>query len=330
MARDKITYSNDGVWKLDRTYCSELRGGYLSCEFDGLGDAIDYINRAPIDRSISSAFRVSNQRNSFTGTASMGEAQKLARDGWKEGRDRMQAALALAVAATAPLQTVTPRFDVAGEYPDVARFLGGDPANMVNRGRAIDRRKSNIRLLVSACTSSNVTPHQIMTRGAAILAQVDAWEANGWQVEIAVCFEDAVEYQETPRSFSPMNWYGVNGRKTFVRNPIINVKRAGDPVELDRLAFALVHHSMQRRIMFGLSEAIDTYMEVKAGFGAPVNLRACTPSPLAEIAEAGPLVYLPSVYSGTAAPFNDHEAAAGYMSAQFSRAVHPDDFEQAA
>jgi hypothetical protein len=101
-----------------------------------------------------------------------------------------------------------------------------------------------VRLVVQGSTSAAIPAAQIVARGALIVALVDCLEAAGRSVEVSVSF--AVSHD------------GDRSETVFC------AKRAGEPVEIDRLAFVLAHPSMQRRLAFACWESDAPYI-VKAG-----------------------------------------------------------------
>src|SRR5262249_20209749 len=83
--------------------------------------------------------------------------------------------------------------------------------------------------------SSHVDAECIYNRGAAILAAIDPLESAGVRVE--------VDLDET-----------IEARRGKVFRRTIPLKAADDPVDRDKLAFAICHPSTLRRLIFRLHE----------------------------------------------------------------------------
>lgn len=298
----------------------------IDAAFDGIGDVLDFI--ASNEAVHASGIRLSSIESdyNFTGTRNMAEAVNLARAGWPEGRAKMLAALSLAAAATAPRQAMKTRYDVAGEAPDVGRYLAGDPACMVNRARATDRRKPVIRVLASVGAPSMCETSHMINRGAAILAQVDAWEESGWSVELELIQESHFlrsRDDSRPRSMpnAPMADYIVNYH--------VMLKRAGEQLELDRVAFALIHPSMLRRLCFAIDERLDTTKMSNSAHGRTIDLLDVKPNGeapqiITAYTDSGPLVYLPPIQAKhvEANTFSTAEMAVAAVTPYFERAIY--------
>lgn len=161
-------------------------------------------------------------------------ALRLAREGWADGVKELFGQLT----AHFPQQFEKEppwRFDVAGQLPDVPRFLRGQPDHMLTRGRA-KGAKPIVHIVINTVCSAYTNDRQFVNYGAAICAMIDQIEAGGKRVELDVA---AV-------------FGSLNGGNTAVLG--WKVKRAGDPVDLADIAFALAHPAAFRRIQFGMVE----------------------------------------------------------------------------
>lgn len=173
----------------------------------------------------------------WAGTDSFDEAMTLAREGWKEGLDRIQA-------LTARLEHITSslvhkpeiQWDVAGDFADAGLFTTGVPECMgsfVESEQVTAGSGKIVRILMNLSASACVDAETIMRRGAACCALVDALESAGRSCEIVL---------------SAASGGGWNV-ETY-----IPVKAAGEPLEMDRMAFLLAHPSSFRRLMFSAWE----------------------------------------------------------------------------
>lgn len=176
-------------------------------------------------------------------------AWKLARDGWAQGA----ADLHTAVAAIQPEKFLAEdRWDIAGERCDVPRYLTGDPANMVRRGRQ-NRQKPVVHLIVNGSVSCAVGAKAIAAYGAALTAVIDQIENAGRRVELDIVF-------------------GVDGlpggNRLFVG---WKVKRAEDHCDMSAIAFSIAHPASFRRIGFALMERAPREYQTSS-YGMPCKM----------------------------------------------------------
>jgi hypothetical protein len=198
--------------------------------------------------------------------------------GWSEGKSQMEAALAQASLSVAPISVASTSFDVAGYYPSVPHAVSGDPENMINFDECATRTRPIIRLGVENTASGSIGTDQIVNRGAAILAHIDALEAAGFRVELTLL------------------WRGANtstkGHDTVAHSIELVAKRAEEPLNLDWLAFVLAHPGVLRRIILGHYTVAPDFaaMSKVHGYGYPA---------IKEQAHFEGGVYLPSLNHDT-------------------------------
>jgi hypothetical protein len=159
----------------------------------------------------------------------------LLTQGWREGRELMQPAMADAALHLTPKSIATQSYDVGGYYPCPARAAAGDPLSMVNFGQDMIRTKPVVRLFADQSVSCLIDQNQIINRGAAILSHIDNLEAQGFRVELTLGWRFCTEPSM------------VIGAHTMHVDCI--VKNAEDVLNLDWLAFMLAHPGIMRRFM---------------------------------------------------------------------------------
>mgnify|MGYP007096624943 CR=1 FL=1 len=169
----------------------------------------------------------------FTGTNTFEEAIKLAEDGWPEGRAKFADMAGVASYQIGHRRPGT-GYDVGGRYPNVPRFCAGDPASMVTSDPRNDTQRHIVTIYVACCASWSVSTDTILHRGAAIGGLIDAVEDEGHSVRLVV-FENNKAYQFPA-------WYEIE------------VKSAGEPLDLDLMAFAVTHPAVLRRLVFSVHE----------------------------------------------------------------------------
>jgi hypothetical protein len=184
----------------------------------------------------------SSGNKDFYGTSTFAEATKLAREGWHEGVERVgeiRATISSAIQSLISRRADSIGYDVFGEYVDVGLFLTGEPECFGVRVSEDSISKSVVRINVNIGVSGSVSHRAIFARGAAVIAAVDVIESTGRRVEV----------------------YGVDGSLKHGGNRLheiqVLLKSASQPLDIDRLVFALCHPSTLRRFCFSVAEKFD-------------------------------------------------------------------------
>lgn len=235
-----------------------------------------------------------NGAESFTGTASFDDAMQLALTGWHDGLERFQDKLSVLganFAADIELQRI--KYQVSGRKLDMARHLAGRPDCFMRRYSVQESSSAGklITLAVSAGFSHKIGHAEIMTRGAAICLLSQCLESAGYAVEIVLVKTQGGEDYESTYSVA------------------IPLKHSDHYAEYDRIAFALAHPSMLRRIIFGIEETESASIRRLFGFhsgggyGSPLNTESSVYSNGEKTVYAGALQY-----SGESFGRNDNEA----------------------
>ena len=190
----------------------------------------------------------------WAGTASLDEAINLALTGWPDGRKLLSEVAALI--PPKPQVVETWAFDVAGSHPSVPMYCAGDPACMMT-DLTPDQRASKpiIRIDIGKDTSWTTDSKAIMLRGAAALSLANELERQGQSVELRIVGSSRSHgWKKTPKTF---RWSVV-------------FKPAGQPLDLDRAAFALAHPATLRRLGLALYEQhADLHADFHPGYGSP-------------------------------------------------------------
>lgn len=228
-------------------------------EFDG-SDAL--LRAAKQPGTIWTSTRVSRKHDPDLGTPTWEEAVRLAETGWSEGRNRLvqqTGVEAYQVAASARGWI----YDYAGAHPDVPRFLGGDLDCMVDYQPDYLRFRPIVRIVVSPITFSDVSQSNIKNWGAALVSWIDELERSGRRVEITwlSCSQPSWVYDDEKL----INRGGPRVAISF------RLKDADQPVELDRLAFWIMHPAAQRRMQFAVKEQMNIEKWYKEDCGVPIS-----------------------------------------------------------
>jgi hypothetical protein len=180
---------------------------------------------------------------SFTGTQSLGQAIGLCEYGWPEGRQKVADLIgrySVDDALTHRGQTIEFDYDVAGDEPDIDRYLAGEPENMIDYHIDPANSGRNLKLIVNASQSAYVGAETITRRGVAIALAMDMMTAAGYGV--------GLEMAERSEG------YGRRDGKDITVEYRIPVVESGGFVDLDSMTFCLVHPSFLRRLIFSLNE----------------------------------------------------------------------------
>lgn len=169
--------------------------------------------------------------------ATFPEAIRIAREGWPEGTARLVRDLEAATPLARAGITNAITYDVGGALPDVPLFVAGDPAHMITFAPTEKRAGRIVRVACNQFVSAKCSAQAINNRGAAILSWIDAIEQQGHQAELCAIYYEA-----------------CRKAREHVFCTEIPVKRAGEPMELDRLAFLFAHPAMFRRLHFAIHE----------------------------------------------------------------------------
>ena len=186
----------------------------------------------------------------WNGNITLEQALTLAEFGWPEGRNHMSDVTCEMHPEDLDVEMAESfSMDVAGAYPVVPLACAGDPCHMVDV-QAIEVPHKIIRVVVTLANSWSINAQTLMTYGAAVLSYVDALESAGWSCEVIGRFDSRAH-----RNVMAMS---------------VMLKAAGAPLDIDTLAFALVHPAMLRRLFIAYIERfLDSQPHFKSGHGRP-------------------------------------------------------------
>lgn len=200
----------------------------------------------------------------FGGESWEDSVQKL-RSGWPEGAEQLRKiGVQIEHGIESDVDTCAPVYDVTGQCVDVGAYLSGAPECMITmEPRTIRGHGGILRILLNLDISNKAKTLHIMNRGAAIMAAIDLIEATQTRIEI----------------------YGYTGVGAIRANmqlvDVIRLKAPEDPLDVDRLSFALCNVNFCRRICMALFECRPYELQQKSwtelGKGE-VNLLMCNVS----------------------------------------------------
>jgi len=187
--------------------------------------------------------------NDFTGGASFEDALRMARMGWPEGVQRLQALLP----TEGGVEQVTQwALDVGGAFPCVPAFLMGDPECMWNQVQ-VEGARRRIALCAPMGALYHISAAARFEYGAA-LAQVVA--------ELVAANIDVALYSVQHSTDRTGNTYTVG----------VAIRDFGAPLDLSRIAFA-GHPAIHRRLRFAWTETMPEFVEIgSGGYGYTTDL----------------------------------------------------------
>lgn len=241
-----------------REYVSKTRD-YVA-DFDSMDDLVKHVTSETAFPSHGRASRANyDYGRDWHGSRSFEEALSIIDKGWKEGEE-MARKYAGRLFARIASQLQQPRYfyDVEGLDFDCARVIAGEPEPWIEQYHTeVEAPGQIIRVVYNISASSGVDPSVILTRGSVAAALVQLLEFAGKPVELIARWDTRSQW---------------NGRFS------ITVKRAGQPLNMPEVAFALAHPSMLRRIMFAAMEHVDNdQVQMQMGCGGGYGMPDDTP-----------------------------------------------------
>jgi hypothetical protein len=171
---------------------------------------------------------------SFYGTKTMEDALVLAKNGWTEGAEKVEA-LRSRIAAANPKAPKLIQHGIAGATPNVARAVAGNIFNMRVPDASKSHKKPVITLMANMSANCMISKDSISNRAAVICALVDEIENSGYSCEVIAT------------AMSRGSW---NGDSNFKAATSVIIKASHQPVDIKKLAFGIGHASMFRRLIF--------------------------------------------------------------------------------
>ena len=206
----------------------------------------------------------------WNGTNSFEEAIHLAKYGWPEGTTRTKTKLDI-LYNSLPSKKIIKEMVMSRVGPgtlDMGRYQMGHPECLMTwQDSEITTTTSGeiVPILFNFTASSAVSTEALFMKGATICTLIDLLERTGRRVELDMVL--AIRCNSFPPSTARWD---------------IRIKNAQDPLDIDRISFALAHASCLRRIGCSLMEQMPptlcTKFNVKqfGSYGIPIDVE---PSP---------------------------------------------------
>ena len=217
-------------------------GDLLERRFDSWSCFVDYSASTPENLRDSGWGTGHKKFEKFSGTGDYETARVLAVNGWSDGEKLAREwANRLYTDVSRKTEKPVPIQDVEGEEFDIGAVLAGVPEPWTRWTTELVALNGSVRpvvkIVLNGTASYAVGQQTIIRRGAAVLGLCELLELSGRSVEIVLIFS-------------------THDKKSTLYD-YISVKRAGQPLDVPRVAFALAHPASLRRIWFSALEHLE-------------------------------------------------------------------------
>lgn len=207
--------------------------------FESLEKLLDKARIKP--RKLRSSHSVNHSKTPWNGTNTFEQAAKLVKNGWPEGSNMvlsMRASIDYAVRELVTSRCSNYGYDISGDFVDVGRFMTGEPECFMKEDGYGSVSKPVIKIIANIGASSSISTDNLIARGVGIVAAVDIMESLGRRVELWI--GKSTEYRGEAKM-----------RKHELR---VLIKSASQPLDIDRVTFAIAHPACLRRLCFSILE----------------------------------------------------------------------------
>jgi hypothetical protein len=222
----------------------------------------DYVefgkNRVPASIHTQSSRNIEDGYTQWYMTKDFDHAVKLAEEGWSEGNKKIRVLSdALLNKVTQLIQREEVRFDVTGNDFDIALVNQGVPEcwlHFENTEVQSGTGHKVIKMVYNCAASAGISTEVITARGAAACALIQALEFAGFRVEVSL-------------------WHAVSNYESGQWIIDVLLKAADQQLDIDKLAFAIMHPSTFRRFGFAVEESNALFVKT-CGFdyGTPCDI----------------------------------------------------------
>ncbi len=176
-------------------------------------------------------YRLRNRKGMYFNSESFEAANDLMLQGWHEGAKRVQSYMTSAAGATTPKRVIYN--SVVGFAPNVPNYLAGNPLNMINQ-RRVKTPKKVVTIVYNCAVGFDIPGTKIERTAAALFNVISGLESSGVRVELYVGY---FVYTDTEQF-----------------NALVKIKSAGQPFNLLKMVYPVVHPSFMRRHCLYLNE----------------------------------------------------------------------------
>ncbi len=176
------------------------------------------------------------------------EAVEVSRYGWPEGMEQVRDMEGVIASHMTAHEHAVIGSDVYGFMPNVPAYLAGTPDTMLNMTQT-EHNMPIVKIVAHPVANATVSQNHFTEYGIAIMCLVNTIEQQGLSCEVDLSF--------------------LSHGRGIDTNLIIEVKKAGQPLDTDRLIFALAHPAMFRRFKFRWTEQDRFFGSHNMGHGHP-------------------------------------------------------------
>ncbi len=210
--------------------------------WSSFSEFVDYVEKTPSSKHWSKTGRARRSgKDSYNDWTGWTEALELAKNGWSYGTQIVGNSTAQ-IMGTRYSTKRTDGFDlgVSGMFPEVGAVLTGSPLCHVTIAEGRQMVGKVVRITADLVCNAYVTGQQMKLYGAALCILVQTIERSGASVEVVGAFD--------VQSLRHTEYYLCHR---------IRLKDAGQPLDMDRLAFMLGHPASLRRLVLHAIETTD-------------------------------------------------------------------------
>ena len=219
-------------------------------KFNSVKEVCDFIENTPnnkIDKCNLS--ELGSER--FTGTKSLNEALHLLKYGDASLLKQIKAIEATTKQAKAQRRSSMEVYNsYLGFMPNVGAVLTGNPVNMYNIRRTLNKSTKVLNIIYDISTNARTPARNIQEAASKLFNYIQDKELKGYRVNLYVCL---------------IAYYSLN-RKTGLF--CYKIKSSNEHFDALRTAFPLCHPSSLRRIFFALYERSDA--PTQGNYGSPI------------------------------------------------------------
>lgn len=222
--------------------------------FNSITEFTAYLNKAKTNKTFArrnlASYETAKYYTSNAGTQSFGEAQRLMRNGYKEGVKKLLSA-AGAIKVKTPACVRHTRLHVAGQTACVPAALQGQPKTMYCTTK--ERKSASVVKLFYNCTAAwGVGTDTIERAGANIVELAKYIERKGVRVNLYVVNV-------------------VKGGKFGHVSCVVRIKDSASPLNIQAVSYPIIHASFLRRHVFRWMECSKITTGMSTNYGKVVQ-----------------------------------------------------------
>ena len=214
--------------------------------YESYGDFVEHIEE--LDENKTEGWGDTSMKatsSDWTLGADYEDSKNLAVDGWTKGRKMMQKKMSDALNSH-PMPELRNDWanDNWGFMLDVGSYLAGDELCALRPDESTHEATNVVKLRVSLACASGVSDKMKANWGVGIAFLIDRLEAQGKSVAIEACYYTEGHCGTTED--------GETVGKNYLTT--ITLKNAGEPLDLDRVAYIIAHPAAHRRLIWRTRE----------------------------------------------------------------------------